>query len=148
MQAEYQAGDEGKGEKTNLPSKSSASLTSRMSNKGSTRLGKNPTVACEWGVLQIVQEFVDQGISGSKDREQRPTFDALRKGAVRREFDVVMVWAVDRLGRSLSHLVNFLSQIHAKKVDLSFISKGSTQPRRLARRSSGLWASLRSLNAR
>jgi DNA invertase Pin-like site-specific DNA recombinase len=43
---------------------------------------------------QIVQEFIDQGISGAKGREQRPAFAALWKGAIRREFDVVMVWAV------------------------------------------------------
>jgi DNA invertase Pin-like site-specific DNA recombinase len=72
----------------------------------------------------IVQEFVDKGISGAKGREQRPAFDALWKGATRREFDVVMVWAVDRLGRSLSHLVNFLSEIHAKKVDLFIHQQG------------------------
>ena len=48
---------------------------------------------------QIVQEYVDHGISGAKGREQRPAFDALWKGTTRREFDVVMVWAVDRLGR-------------------------------------------------
>jgi len=72
----------------------------------------------------IGQEFVDQGISGAKDREQRPAFDALWKGAIRREFDEVMVWAVDRLGRSLSHLVNFLSEIHAKKVDLFMYQQG------------------------
>jgi DNA invertase Pin-like site-specific DNA recombinase len=37
----------------------------------------------------LVQEFVDQGISGAKGREQRPAFDALWKGAVRREFDLL-----------------------------------------------------------
>lgn len=73
---------------------------------------------------QIVQEFVDKGISGAKGREQRPAFDALWKGATRREFDIVMVWAVDRLGRSLPHLVNFLSEIHAKKVDLFIHQQG------------------------
>jgi DNA invertase Pin-like site-specific DNA recombinase len=73
---------------------------------------------------QIVQEYVDHGISGAKGREQRPAFDALWKGATRRQFDVVMVWAVDRLGRSLSHLVNFLSEIHAKKVDLFIFQQG------------------------
>lgn len=87
-------------------------------------MGKTPQSLVNGGVLQIVQEFVDQGIGGSKDREQRPAFDALWKGAVRREFDVVMVWAVDRLGRSLSHLVNFLSQSHAKKVDLFIHQQG------------------------
>lgn len=59
---------------------------------------------------QIVQEFLDQGISGAKGREHRPAFDALWKGAVRREFAVIMAWAVDLLGRPLSHLVNFLSR--------------------------------------
>jgi DNA invertase Pin-like site-specific DNA recombinase len=73
---------------------------------------------------EIVQEYVDHGISGAKGREQRPAFDALWKGATRREFDVVMVWAVDRLGRSLSHLVNFLSELHAKKVDLFIHQQG------------------------
>ena len=68
-----------------LPSESSASLTSRMSNKGSTRLGKNPTVAGEWGVLQIVQEFVDKRISGAIGREQGSS-DALWKRAIRKEF--------------------------------------------------------------
>jgi DNA invertase Pin-like site-specific DNA recombinase len=73
---------------------------------------------------QIVQEFADKGISGAKGREQRPAFDALWKGAIRREFDVVMVWAVDRLGRSLAHVVTFLSEIHAKKVDLFIHQQG------------------------
>jgi len=35
-----------------------------------------------------------------------------------------MVWAVDRLGRSLSHLVNVLSEIHAKKADLFMYQQG------------------------
>jgi DNA invertase Pin-like site-specific DNA recombinase len=73
---------------------------------------------------QIVQEYIDHGISRAKGREQRPAFDALWKGATRKEFDVVMVWAVDRLGRSLTHLVNFLSEIHAKKVDLFIYQQG------------------------
>lgn len=72
----------------------------------------------------IVQEYIDQGISGAKGRDQRPAFDALWKGSTRREFDAVMVWAVDRLGRSLSHLVNFLSELHAKKVDLYIHQQG------------------------
>src|SRR5215211_1677131 len=52
---------------------------------------------------QIVQEYVDHGISGAKGREQRPAFDALWKHVTRKQFDVVMVWVVDRLGRSLAH---------------------------------------------
>jgi DNA invertase Pin-like site-specific DNA recombinase len=50
---------------------------------------------------EIVEVYTDRGISGAKGRDGRPQFDALCKAAVRREFDVVMAWSVDRLGRSL-----------------------------------------------
>ena len=63
---------------------------------------------------EVVERFVDQGISGSKGREGRPAFDALGKGIVRREFDLVAAWSVDRLGRSLPDLVTFLSELHSK----------------------------------
>lgn len=66
----------------------------------------------------IVDEYIDQGISGAKGRGQRPQFDRLLKDAARRRFDLIASWSVDRLGRSLQDLVGFLSEIHAKKVDL------------------------------
>lgn len=66
----------------------------------------------------IVREFVDRGISGSKGREQRPEFDALLNGVARKEFDQVAAWSVDRLGRSLPHLVQFLEELNVKEVDL------------------------------
>jgi DNA invertase Pin-like site-specific DNA recombinase len=37
---------------------------------------------------------------------------------VRRKFDVVMVWAVDRLGRSLPDLIASMQDLHGAKVDL------------------------------
>jgi len=103
-----------------------AAIYARVSTDGQTTENqlRELRLVAERNGWQIVQEFVDQGISGAKGREQRPAFDALWKGAVRREFEVVMVWAVDRLGRSLSHLVNFLSEIHAKKVDLFIHQQG------------------------
>ena len=67
---------------------------------------------------QIVAELSDNGISGSKGRDQRPAFDQLLKRATRREFDVIMVWAIDRLGRSIQHLVGFMNDIVAMGVDL------------------------------
>ena len=66
----------------------------------------------------IVAEFSDNGISGAKGRDQRPGLDALMKMVARREVDMVASWAVDRLGRSLQHLVSFLVEIQAKGVDL------------------------------
>src|SRR5262249_25317024 len=59
-----------------------------------------------------------------RDRNSRPAFDALCKAAARREFNVVMAWSVDRLGRSLQDLVAFLSEIHALKIDLYLHQQG------------------------
>ena len=73
---------------------------------------------------EVVEEFVDQGISGAKGRDKRPAFDRLCKAATRREIDVVMAWSVDRLGRSLQDLVGFLSELQASKVDLYLDRQG------------------------
>lgn len=67
---------------------------------------------------KVVEEFIDKGISGAKGREKRPEFDRMCKAAVRKEFDLVAAWSVDRLGRSLQHLIAFLGELHAKDVDL------------------------------
>src|SRR4029450_7944259 len=66
----------------------------------------------------VVGEFVDHGISGAKGRKERPRFDALLHAVTRKEFDMVAAWSVDRLGVSLQDLVSFLSDLHAKRVDL------------------------------
>lgn len=73
---------------------------------------------------EVVEEFVDQGISGAKGRDKRPRLDALLKGVGRKDFEIVMVWAVDRIGRSLQHLVEFLSELHSKKIDLFIHQQG------------------------
>jgi len=67
---------------------------------------------------RIVAEFADEGISGAKGRDRRPAFDRLCRAIVRREIDVIAVWSIDRLGRSLKDLVAFLGDIHAAHVDL------------------------------
>lgn len=66
----------------------------------------------------IVAIYDDNGVSGAKGREYRKAFDRLLKGAVRREFDLVAAWSVDRLGRSLQDLVSFLQELHGAGVDL------------------------------
>jgi len=66
----------------------------------------------------IVEIYEDAGISGAKGRDQRPAFDRLLKAATRRQFDIVMAWSVDRLGRSLQHLVVTLADLHAAGIDL------------------------------
>ena len=73
---------------------------------------------------EIVKVYRDHGISGAKGRDKRPAFDKLCRDAARREFDMVMAWSVDRLGRSLQDLVGFLSELHALKIDLFLRQQG------------------------
>src|SRR5262245_18270520 len=73
---------------------------------------------------EIVRVYKDHGVSGAKGREKRPAFDALCRAATRREFDVVMAWSVDRLGRSLQDLIGFLSEVHALGIDLFLHQQG------------------------
>jgi DNA invertase Pin-like site-specific DNA recombinase len=68
----------------------------------------------------IVRTFRDDGISGAKGRDGRPALDALLKAATRREFDLIAVWSIDRLGRSLQHLVTTVNDLHASGVQLYF----------------------------
>jgi DNA invertase Pin-like site-specific DNA recombinase len=66
----------------------------------------------------IAQTYEDQGISGAKGRDKRPAFDAMLKDAVRRRFDILMVWSIDRLGRSVLHVANALAELDAAGVAL------------------------------
>lgn len=66
----------------------------------------------------IVQEFTDKGISGTKGREKRPALDAMLKAAMRREFDLVAAWAIDRFGRSLSQIAVNMDDLNAVGVHL------------------------------
>ena len=97
-----------------------AAIYARVSTQGQTvnnQLQELRNVAERHG-WEVVSEYKDRGISGAKGRDKRPQFDAMLKAANRREFDVIMSWSVDRLGRSLQHLVEFLQDVHAKGVDL------------------------------
>jgi DNA invertase Pin-like site-specific DNA recombinase len=66
----------------------------------------------------VVNVFKDHAISGKNGREKRPAFDKMLEGVVRKDFDLIAAWSVDRLGRSLQHLLAFLSELKAKNVDL------------------------------
>lgn len=103
-----------------------AALYARVSTDQQTtqnQLTELRTVARRAG-WQIIHEYVDEGISGAKGRDGRPAYDQLLRAAVRREFDIIMVWSVDRLGRSLQHLVSFLSDIDSQGVDLYLHQQG------------------------
>jgi DNA invertase Pin-like site-specific DNA recombinase len=66
----------------------------------------------------VANVYEDAGISGAKGRDKRPGLDALLKDATRGRFDVVMAWAMDRLGRSLFDLLDMLRLLDDARVDL------------------------------
>jgi DNA invertase Pin-like site-specific DNA recombinase len=67
---------------------------------------------------EVVQVYSDAGISGAKGRKDRPGLDAMMNDASRRKFDVVLVWAIDRLGRSLIDLLGVIQHFEAVGADL------------------------------
>ncbi len=87
--------------------------------------GQDPTMQtrelreyCERREWEIVGEYVDTGVSGSKD--SRPQLNRLMADAHRRKFDAVLVWKLDRFGRSLKHLVDALAEFEA--LGVAFVS--------------------------
>jgi DNA invertase Pin-like site-specific DNA recombinase len=68
-----------------------------------------------WDVVEV---YSDAGISGAKGRNGRPGLDTMLKDASRRKFDIVMAWAIDRLGRSLINLLDTIQHLEACGVDL------------------------------
>ena len=73
---------------------------------------------CEQRGWQVIQMYADNGVSGAKSRNQRPGLDAMLKDAARGRFDVVLAWALDRLGRSLIDLLDTLGELDAASVAL------------------------------
>jgi DNA invertase Pin-like site-specific DNA recombinase len=67
---------------------------------------------------QVIEHYSDAGISGAKGRDGRPGLDQMLKDAQRRKFDVIMAWAIDRLGRSLIDLLGTIQTLEACGVDL------------------------------
>jgi DNA invertase Pin-like site-specific DNA recombinase len=66
----------------------------------------------------IAGEYVDHGVSGSKGRERRPAFDRLAKDAGAGKLDMVAAWSIDRIGRNVGHLVEFIDDLRQQNVGL------------------------------
>jgi len=61
--------------------------------------------------LEVVEEFVDEGVSGEKAK--RPALSRLLRACTDGRVDVVAAVALDRLGRSLQHVVLLLREFAA-----------------------------------
>jgi DNA invertase Pin-like site-specific DNA recombinase len=64
---------------------------------------------------EIVDEYRDQGVSGARAR--RPALDQLLADAHQGKFDLVVVWACDRLARSVRHFLDVLDQLNHLNVE-------------------------------
>ena len=64
----------------------------------------------------IVTETYEDHISGKT--ESRPALDRLLKDVKEKKFEAVLIWKLDRLGRSLQHLVRVVNYFHKNNVDL------------------------------
>lgn len=72
--------------------------------------------------LEIVREYCDEGVSGATD--SRRALDAMLADAKRGKFEALLIWKLDRLGRSLAHLVRLLEDFRAWGVELISLSEG------------------------
>ncbi len=63
----------------------------------------------------VVEVYEDAGISGAKGRDKRPGFDAALKAATRRRYDVLMVWSIDRMGRSTATVATARAGAEARR---------------------------------
>ena len=97
----------------------------------STNLGQRPeiqvdelkTIAKNRG-WEVCYEYVDVLSGGLKGYKQRPSLNNLMTDAVKGRFDVVMVWSIDRLARSVEHFVRITNELNSLGVKL-FFSKES-----------------------
>ena len=72
----------------------------------------------------IIKIYSDNGFSGTKSTADRPALNDLMTDARKKSFDMVLVWSLDRLGRSLKHCLELLQELQELKVDLFFHQQG------------------------
>jgi DNA invertase Pin-like site-specific DNA recombinase len=72
--------------------------------------------------FEIVGEYCDEGVSGSSD--SRPQLDQMLADAQRGKFQAILIGRLDRLGRSLQHLVRLFENFRAWNVALISFGEG------------------------
>lgn len=92
--------------------------------------------------LEIVQEYTDNGISGSKGREERPGLDLLLIHAGQRKFEQVLIFDITRLGRSLQNCIETLNYLNSLNIDILIQKQGIDTSTSVGRLTFSLMASL------
>ncbi|HXQ01011.1 MAG TPA: recombinase family protein [Solirubrobacteraceae bacterium] len=71
----------------------------------------------------VVELYSDNGFSGAKGRDKRPAFDRMCRDASAGKFDIIAAWSVDRLGRSVLHLAQFVEEMRGAGVGLFLLKQ-------------------------
>ena len=69
---------------------------------------------------EIVAEYKDEGISGAKNRDERPALNAMMKDAVRGKFEMILCYDLSRLGRNLEELIRIMNEMNSLNINLFF----------------------------
>jgi DNA invertase Pin-like site-specific DNA recombinase len=85
-------------------------------------------------------EFIEHGVSGAKDK--RPELDRMLSAVRRKRFDAVVAWKLDRLGRSMRHLILLLDELRALEVGLVTLGEGLDTTTPAGRMAFGIFASV------
>ena len=100
-------------------------MKAAMYGRVSTHNGQNPEMQlrelreyCQHRGWDVTGCYTDVGVSGTKD--SRPALNRLMADAHQRRFDAIVVWKLDRFGRSLRHLLNSLAELEA--LGVAFVS--------------------------
>lgn len=95
-----------------------AAVYVRVSTKDQTTLNQEILLKeyCERNDIEIYKFYRDEGVSGSKT--SREGLDLMLKDMRNRFFDTIIIWKLDRLGRSTQHLLQILEELKNKNVRL------------------------------
>ena len=95
-----------------------AALYLRVSTQDQTTLNQEIELKlyCERNKIDIYKIYKDEGVSGSKT--SRPQLDLMLQDMRQGCFDSIIVWKLDRLGRSIQHLLQLLEEFKSKKIRL------------------------------
>ena len=94
------------------------SRTSTVDQHPETQLSELRQFAANKG-FQVVGEYTDHGYCGARAR--RPELDRMMEDARRHKFDVLLVWACDRLARSTKHLLQTIDELNG--MGIQFLSQ-------------------------
>ena len=95
-----------------------AALYLRVSTSEQTTLNQELILIefCERNNIEVYKIYKDEGVSGSKT--SREGLDNMLQDMRKKEFQAIVVWKLDRLGRSVQHLLQILEELKNKEVRL------------------------------